>query len=102
MLPISCPRIGAGVLDHFLKASPATTHASRTCSLVASGNVPITSSRRLELRDSNVAVLVTLLPPMRLAKVLAVAAPVARACVISFMKSPVHMCRLHLDAVGTG
>src|SRR5690606_9427540 len=64
--------MGAGVLAHGPKACLAATQASRTCSLLASGNRPMTSASRLELREAKVAALCTSAPPMRLPNVLGV------------------------------
>ena len=78
-VPMSPPRTGAGVLDQRLNASFATRHASRTCSLVASGKVPTTSLWFDELRDSKVSWLETSFPPMRLAKVLTAVCGITRS-----------------------
>src|SRR5690606_8787220 len=64
--------MGAGVLAHGPKACLAATHASRTCSLLASANRPTTSDRSLELREAKVLEPCTSAPPMRLPKVLGV------------------------------
>jgi len=57
--------MGAGVLDHAVKASRATMQASRTCSRVASGKTPTTSAWSLELRLSKVVGLSTSLPAIK-------------------------------------